>query len=47
MSESYNLFPKDDWIKRNETEHKEATDNFKAAVMSARSSGDDAVKQVV
>jgi len=45
MSENFNLFPKD-WVKRDEDEHREATETFKAAVATARSNADETIKQV-
>jgi len=46
MSDNLDLFPADKWVKKSEVDHREATEQFKAAVASARSSGDEAIKQV-
>jgi len=46
MTEALDLFPKSTWVTRADHEHKEATELFRAAVMSARSGNDDSIKQV-
>jgi len=46
MTENYDLFPKDGWISRSEADHRDATDLLKAAVLTARSGSDEAIKQV-
>jgi len=46
MTDNLDLFPADKWVKRTEVDHREATEQFKAAVASARSTGDEAIKQV-
>ncbi len=35
------------WYEKSKSHHAEATEQFKAAVSSARATGDDAVKQVI
>jgi len=47
MAESFDLFPKGQWVTRSEQEHREATELFRASFLSARSGNDDSIKQVV
>lgn len=47
MAESLDLFPLKTWATRPDAEHKEAMEEFKAAVMASRSGNDDSIKQVV
>jgi len=47
MSQSLDLFPLAKWATRPDAEHKEAMEQFKAAVMASRSGNDDSIKQVV
>jgi len=47
MTDSLDLFPKGSWASRPESEHREASELFKAAFMSARAGNDDSIKQVV
>jgi len=47
MADTLDLFLAKKWLTRSAEEHKEASEQFKAAVMAARSGGDDSVKQVV
>jgi len=46
MTEALDLFPKTIWVARADHEHREATELFRAAVMSARAGNDDSIKQV-
>jgi len=46
MIENYDLFPKDKWITCSEEDHRDTTDLLKAAVMSAKSGSDKAIKHV-
>jgi len=46
MADSLDLFPAAKYATRSDLEHKEALDQFKAAVMAARSGNDDSIKQV-
>jgi len=46
IPDTLDLFPVSKWATRSEAEYKEATEQFRAAVMVARSGNDDSIKQV-
>jgi len=47
MAECFDLFPKTNWATRPDSKHREATEQFKAAVMASRAGNDDSIKQVL
>jgi len=47
MADTLDLFPASKWATRSDVEHKEASEQFRAAVMAARAGNDDSIKQVV